>query len=640
MERYLFGNPIATDAVLEDVPLGRDFRPLRMEEKEGKGLLFSLPVEERTKVYGLGEALGRMDKRGRVYVSFNTDSADMSESRRTTYCSHNFFLIDGEEKVGFFFDAPGKVVFDFRAQDGKLSIETPEDLRLYVIRGSDLNGIAHEFLRSIGRGYVPPLWAFGFGQSRFGYRWGSRIRKVVRNYQRKNLPLDYVCLDIDHMDHLQDFSFSQRRFPRPEKLIAEMKEKGIHLVPIVDAGISGERNNALSREGKEKGYFVRKEDGEVFTAIVWPGRAHFPDFFRPEVRTWFGNLYSFYTEKGITGFWNDMNEPAIFKSKLYPDDREGWFEGISGLPCYRSFVHEVDGRKVNHYDVHNLYGTLMTRAASQALQRNLPERFLLFGRSSYVGGHRDAGLWTGDNSSCYEHIRLLFSQLPGLSLCGFFFVGADTGGFLGNADGSLLLRFLQLSTFTPLFRNHTAIFTRHQECYRYGRTKAFQNILHFRYRFLPFLYTAYLRSTLSFTPLFRPLSFLFSDETSRNVEDELMLGENVLLAPIFEEGQRERKVYLPEPMFLVRYRDEEFRLEEWEQGFHVLSYPEEDVCFFLRHRTLLPVLRKKVSNTREVDMTDLELLGDGAEGEVYRDDGRTKEVSERFFVRVRRKEAS
>lgn len=280
-----------------------------------------------------------------------------------------------------------------------------------------------------------------------------------------------------------------------------------------------------------------------------------------------------------------------------------------------------------HWDVHNIFGAKMTEASSEGLEKLLPTRFLLFSRSSYIGAHRYGGIWTGDNNSSWLMLRRNFTMLPGLNLCGFLYSGADTGGFGGNCSRELLLRWLALSCFTPLMRDHTTIFTRRQECYRYAGKQDFKAVLSFRYRILPYLYSEYMKAALASDLLFRPLAFAYpTDERAKAVEDELLFGESILIAPVMEKGAKGRSVYLPEDMTEVRWNGKTFTETPAAKGEHFVKVPLNEIVFYIRKGKCVPV-SSGGKNTGEVDLRSVTLLGDGKEYTQYLDDGLTRDCT-------------
>ena len=321
---------------------------------------------------------------------------------------------------------------------------------LYILEGDSLRQMVREFRQIIGRSYIPPKWGFGYGQSRWGYENEDDIRQVVKRHRDNGVPLDSVYMDIDYMERFKDFTVDEEKFPKFPRFVEEMRAQNIHLVPIIDAGVKIEKGYSVYEEGVENGYFCKKEDGSEFVGGVWPGRCHFPDMLNDDARKWFGRKYKLLLDQGIDGFWNDMNEPALFYGEDYvtkafekldeyrkQELNLHTFFGMKNLVLglsnrkedYESFYHEYKGERIRHDKVHNLYGYYMTRSAGEAFDELEPDkRILMFSRASYVGMHRYGGVWTGDNSSWWSHILMNLQMLPGLNMCGFLYTGADLGG--------------------------------------------------------------------------------------------------------------------------------------------------------------------------------------------------------------------
>ncbi len=648
----IYGEPVETGAVVDDLD-AIAFQSVSEAEissgdfafSDGKTVLeFSYPLHEKDIVYGLGETMGGINKRGRSYVSYNTDDPHHRQSMLSMYGAHNFFIIDGDTSIGYFFDTPARVVFDVDTDNSKSVLVTVEskNLRLYTIVGESAYDVTRQFLNIIGPSFVPPLWAFGYGQSRWGYKTHKDIDEVVTQYKRAGIPLDYVCLDIDYMDRYIDFTIDEKRFPNLKDYVSEKKKQGIHLVPIVDAGVKVEPGNETYETGVKNGYFATNEEGGFFHAAVWPGMTHFPDFFQKEAREWFGNEYKKLTDFGFEGFWNDMNEPSIFYSEystkqskldqaldfLMPsrvEKKEG--SKNNSYHDYHHFYHKVDGKKMCHHDVHNLFGAMMTRASGEGLSKLLPNRYLLFSRSSYIGAHRYGGIWTGDNHSSFEMLRQNLIHMASLNMCGFIYTGADTGGFGGNCSRELMLRWLALSDFTPLMRNHSAIATKKQECYRYKNVDDFKRVIALRYRLLPYIYSEFMKALKNKDMYMKPLGFVYpEDERARKVEDQLMVGEGIMIAPVLEAGEIHRKVYLPEKMKLVRFDGENFFEDVIPKGDALIEVPLNEVVFFIRKNHSVVVSKHLAMNTADLDLSDIFSIGYDVPYDQYVDDGISKLV--------------
>ena len=655
IQRFSFGHPFPTQSVVLSLPA--ESGPIPFLTPDGSG--WQLTLSEQAAVYGLGEMPRGINKRGWHYIANNTDESRHSEDKLSFYGAHNFLLVrDGSTCFGLFVDFPGKVYYDIGySRHDLLSFhtETP-DYDLYLLSGGNENAICREFRTLIGRSYIPPRWAFGLAQSRWGYKTEEDVREVARQYKEHDLPLDMICMDIEYMQDYADFTVNKERFPDLTKLSADLKAQGIRLVPIIDAGVRVDPNDSTCTEGLEKGYFCKKADGTPFVAAVWPGKAYFADFLRPEVREWFGHKYKALTDCGIEGFWNDMNEPSLFYSperlRAFLNDmaalrekdnieQEEFFPrvvggamGLMNSPAdYASFYHEADGRKVRHDQVHNLYGGSMTRAAGEAFADLRPgQRTLLYSRSSFIGSHRYGGIWLGDNNSSWAQLLANIQMMPSVQMCGFLYSGADLCGFSCDTTPDLALRWLEFGLLTPLMRNHSAVGTRMQEYYRFPEVlPAVRNMIRLRYALLPYLYSEFMKAALENTSYFRPLAFDYPDDPdAREVEDQLLLGEGLMAAPVYVQNAHGRHVYLPEPMKLLRLRAvDDYDEEILPAGHHYIRCALDEMLLFIRPGHIIPVAQP-ANNTAELDDASLTLWsflpdGESAEYRMYRDDGVTTE---------------
>ncbi len=651
-----YGTPFDTEAVVGSYE-EREGQPPYFTEEEGRR--FRYEMEDWDVVYGLGENVRGINKRGWIYESSCSDDPNHREDKRSLYGAHNFLIVDGRHTFGVFVDDPGKVTFDVGyTRRSELVIEAEEaNLALYIIEPDEntdnrKEDIVRQFRALVGRSYIPPKWAFGYGQSRWSYMDEEEIRQVVRCHKEAGIPLDMIYLDIDYMERYKDFTVNEKTFPDLAGFAAEMKEQGVHLVPIIDAGVKIEEGYDVYEEGMEKGYFCKEADGKEFVAGVWPGRVHFPDMLNADARKWFGRKYKVLLDQGIEGFWNDMNEPAMFYSEEHLKEVFDSMEQYRGVNLdteklnsllgqvnslanneedYKRFYHEHKDGRVRHDRVHNLFGYNMTRAAGEAFEELEPDRrILMFSRASYIGMHRCGGIWTGDNLSWWSHILLNIKMMPALNMCGFLYSGADLGGFGADATEDLLLRWLEFGIFTPLMRNHSCLGSRRQEAYRFTDTGAFRDVISLRYRLLPYLYSEFVKAALKNEMLFRPLSFVYpEDPHAARVEDELMVGESILIAPVYEQNAAGRYVYLPEEMQMIRCRGGRFCPEgSLEPGHHYIEIPLNELVFFIRPDHLVPVSGKECCCVADMDSDRIGLLGyvkKEAAYELYDDDGYEKD---------------
>ena len=658
--KYVYGNPFDTETVTSEVPLAEGALPFGSVDTED-GFCFTFIMEENDIVYGLGESNRGINKRGYCYVSDCSDDPNHTEDKRSLYAAHNFILISGNRNFGLFFDYPSVITFDI----GYTRMNTLQvtcgsaDLNLYVIEGGSAPDIVKQFRRIIGRSYIPPKFAFGFGQSRWGYKTEKDFLDVAEGYRGRHIPLDMIYMDIDYMDSYKDFTLNEDFNDFPE-FVRKMKENHIQMIPIIDAGVKIEKGYDVYEEGVKNRYFCQREDGSDFVAAVWPGDTHFPDMLNEDARKWFGDKYRFLTDQGIEGFWNDMNEPAIFYSSeglaeakelarrfaeeentVHVWEMGGKLQSLANShEDYRRFYHNVNGERIRHDRVHNLFGYYMTRAAGEAFERIDPDRrFLMFSRSSYIGMHRYGGIWTGDNKSWWSHLLLNLKMMPSLNMCGFLYTGADLGGFGADTTRDLLLRFLALGVFTPLMRNHSALGTRQQECYQFENTEDFRHVIGVRYRLIPYLYSEYMKAALNDDMYFRPLAFVYPDDrTARRIEDQLMLGNEIMIAPVYEQNADGRFVYLPEEMKLIKFLPDGTIFEEiLAKGIHRIDVALNEIALFIRSGKCIPVA-DAAECVDSIDYGTIRMYGyEGAEYTLYNDDGIHKDYDNKENYTVLRK---
>ena len=658
IQHYRFGHPIHTGAVLDkptmDITPVMDFPGWDISPSNGS---LSKTLSESMRVFGLGETVRGMNKRGWIYISNNTDDPNHDEDKRSLYASQNFILLASpeEEKVeAIFIDDPGTVRFDIGYTELNRLIICSEsgNADIYRFTADSADDIIRQFRAITGQSYIPPKWAFGFGQSRWGYKTEEDIRTVFTRYQDASVPLDSIYLDIDYMERYKDFTVNTESFPHFSDFVEEMRKSHVHLVPIIDAGVKMEEGYETYEEGCEKDYFVKKENGERLVAAVWPGRVHFPDFFKPEVQNWFGHKYHFLLEQGIDGFWNDMNEPAIFytedrlkevfeeieKYKNENLDIQSYFaftnlvSTLGNNPAdYRRFYHEHEGQTIRHDKVHNLFGFYMTKAAGEALRKMEPnKRILLFSRSSYIGMHRYGGVWTGDNKSWWSHLLLSLQQMPALNMCGFLYSGSDIGGFGADCTEDLMARWLSLAILTPLYRNHACAGTRLQELYQFQNLESFRKIIELRYALIPYIYSEFMKAAIKNEMYFRPLSFIWSkDSRAYEVEDQVVVGESIMLAPVVEQNHNGRAVYLPESMKMIRFKAwNDYTEEILPAGTHYVECRLFETILFLRKGHVLPLI-KPAKTTAELDYASLKFIcydADPKDYTLYNDDGFTRNL--------------
>ncbi|MDB5143542.1 MAG: hypothetical protein JWQ66_2255 [Mucilaginibacter sp.] len=486
--------------------------------------------------FGMGDKPTEFNLRGKRLKNWNTDAYSFAWNQDPLYRSIPFYISLNEGIAhGIFFDNTFKAEFDFGAEDPTKTSFWAEggELQYYYIHGPHMMDVVKRYHYITGTHPMPPLWAFGYHQCRWSYYPESKVRMVTKTFREKKIPCDGIYLDIDYMDGYRCFTWNRKYFPDPKKMIKELADDGFKTVVIIDPGIRVDDNYSVFREGKGNRYFCRRCDDYFMEGHVWPGRCQFPDFTNPEVRTWWGGLFDELVQLGVAGVWNDMNEPAVFGTGTFPDDVR----------------HQYDGHRGSHRKAHNIYGMQMVRATYEGLRKLMKnKRPFTITRAGYSGVQRFSSVWTGDNVASWEHLKLGNIQCQRLSVSGISFCGTDIGGFSGEPDGELFTRWIQMGTFSPFMRAHSAGDTKEREPWSFGEpyTAINRKFIELRYRLIPYLYSAFWEHHRYGFPILRPVVLQEQDVLSNHFrQDEFTYGDKILICPVLEPGQKSRSVYLP-----------------------------------------------------------------------------------------------
>jgi alpha-glucosidase len=502
-------------------------------ELRGAGFVLRKAMAADTRWFGLGDKAGPLDRRGQTFQLWNSDAYGFQETTDPLYKAIPF-VIEADRAgrcAGLFFDDTFRSWFDFgRIDPGVMSFGAAGGpIDYYVLAGPDPKAVVQAWAWLTGPSPLPPRWSLGFQQSRYSYRSQVETLAVGARLRREKIPADAIYLDIHYQDRKRPFTVDTAAFPDLRKLVAELKALDLKTVVITDLHIARAPGQGYAPydTGEAGDHFVKTPDGADYVGEVWPGSCVFPDFTRQETRDWWGGLYAEFAGMGVAGFWNDMNEPAIFRtpSRTVPED----------------VVHRIDEpgfetRTATHAEIHNAYGMQNARATYEGLLKLEPDRrpFVLT-RASYAGGHRYAATWTGDNGSTWSHLRLATPMLLNLGLSGFAFAGADVGGFVGAPSPDLLTRWIQVAAFTPLFRNHTDTETPAQEPWVHGEAHAAirRRFIEERYRLTPYLYALAEEAARTGLPPMRPVFLEFPDTLASRADPgvQFLLGPSLLVSP-------------------------------------------------------------------------------------------------------------
>ena len=520
-----------TIADLNGTILQQDARPI-----EWRGASFTIDKKSfpDSHFFGLGDKPGPLDRAGRSFVMWNTDSFGWQESTDPIYKSIPFFIdYRAARALGVLFDNTFRTFFDFGHQSTTdYTFSAPDGpVDYYLLYGPDPKKVVETYAWLTGPTPLPPLWSLGFQQSRYSYFTDTELTGIADRLRADHLPADALYLDIDYQDKNRPFTVNTQNFPNLAKMVHDLAEKHFHTVLITDLHIPDLPGYAPYDTGKAGDHFVKNPDGTTYVGPVWPGPSVFPDFTQDSSREWWGTLYKDFIHDGVAGFWNDMNEPAVFTypSKTMPDTVQHRIDGTGFQP-----------RTATHLEIHNVFGMQNSRATYEGLLKLAPDqRPFVLTRASYAGGQRYASTWTGDNSSTWNHLRMTTPQLLNLGLSGFSMSGADVGGFAGSPPPDLLTKWLQLAAFQPIYRDHAVKGSRPHEPWADGPEQEAirRRFIEERYRLIPYLYTTAEETSRNGLPIMRPLFLEFPNATTDghpidlDAGSEFLFGPDLLVAP-------------------------------------------------------------------------------------------------------------
>ncbi len=493
-------------------------------------------MQEGERFIGLGEKIGNLDRKGNGYTHWNSDSFGYGTDKDPLYSTIPFYIgLHHHLSYGIFFDNTYRSDFNFGASNNRFASFGAHggEMNYYFFYGENVAAVLKDYTALTGRMDMPPLWSLGYQQNRFSYYPDTEVLRIAKTLREKKIPADGITLDIHHMEDYKLFTWDKERFPNPPVMNKKLKEMGFKTTVIVDPGLKVEEGYEAYEEGKEEDIYLKYPDGTPWTAGVWPGWCNFPDFTSPKARSWWKKQMTFFKDSGISGIWNDMNEPASWGHKA-PDN----------------VLFDFDGQPATMLQAHNVYGSEMARVSYEGIKETFSNRPFMLTRAAYAGVQRYAALWTGDNCSEEEHLLLGIRLLTGLGLSGVSFTGMDVGGFTDNASVELYARWIQLGAFFPYFRSHTNINTNSAEPWTFGEavTEIARNFIGLRYRLLPYLYAAFYESTQNGLPVMRSLAinYAFEDKIfDPRYQNEFLCGSSILVCPFRGDAQF-GEAYFPE----------------------------------------------------------------------------------------------
>ncbi len=577
----------------------------------------SFKINDNDNIFGLGDKMAYLDKKGYFWASWATDDSNhQDELFPSLYKSINYLLLRSNKKFfGVFFPSTFRLTFDACKTDlHKLTVNNfEEEQDMFLVLGDDIKEVTRSYSELVGHPYFIRMKMLGYQQSRWSYENEEMVKTLRDNFIKHEIPLDYIHLDIHYMDGYRDFTIDKTRFPDIKTLSEELKKDEIELVGINDAAIKEDPEFDLYKY-LEDNHLFGTLDGKTYINAVWPGDSGFPNYFDDKCKKYFESYASkFLDDTGISGIWCDMNEPASFNGPL-PDEVDFTF----------------GKRKLLHKEAHNVYAEHMVKSfVSTFKKKNI--RPYLFSRAAFATTAKYAFVWNGDNFSLWHHLRYSIPQILSLSMSGFMFNGVDIGGFGGDSNKELLIRWLEANLFIPFLRNHSTLHTKAQEPYAYDEEtlNIFKKYLKIRYEFIPYLYNLAQEMSFKGEPIVSPLFYHFEDdENTLEINDEYMVGDSLLVAPILDKDARRRMIYLPKGTWIDLFTGKKYI------GGKYIIFAENlaESGYFIKNNTLIPMFENlKHIKKSEIDTLVIKVFGNSGKVKIYEDDGETLDYEKGIY---------
>ncbi len=506
-------------------------------------------LQKGERFIGLGEHGGNLDRAGTACVDYNTDNPGYDDSSDRMYSAIPFYIgLHDKLAYGIFMDNSSRSLFNFGAGNNRFSSFTADcgEMNYYFIYNATVRNIITSYTWLTGRTPLPPVWSLGFQQCRWSYFPEADLLSTAAKFRERHIPIDMIYLDIHYMDKYKIFTWDPQRFPDPRQMVDNLKKMAMHLAVIIDPGVKISNHYPVYQQGLDSALFIKYPDGTNYAGQVWPGWCNFPDFTMPKTRAWWGRWVKTYADLGVTGFWNDMNEIAVWGKEVPDLLNLNW-----------------DGHHTTYRQAKNVYGFQMARSTYEGAKKYMNgERPFVLTRSGYSGLQRYSAIWTGDNQAKEDHMLLGVRLINSLGLSGVTFAGMDIGGFSGNPTQSLYTRWMEIGAFLPMYRAHTSYGTNREEPWDFGEISEdiARRYIGFRYQLLPYIYSNFYESSQDGLPVARSLAIDYSNDSTiyeADYQQEYLFGPSILVAPT-KSTEALTKVYLPKGQWYDLFNDKPY----------------------------------------------------------------------------------
>lgn len=553
------------------------------------GVSLSFALDENEKLYGGGQRVLGMDRRGhsmplynKAHYGYTTSSNQMYFGLSAVMSSKNYSVLfdntaSGELDIG-------KTNSDellFKAQGGRASY--------IMVLGENLEDTVRSTVAVTGKQPLPPRWLLGNFASRFGYKSQNEVMDVVDAFNTQDIPVDAVVLDLywfgkDIKGHMGNLSWDTVAFPEPEKMISELRAQDVKTVLITEPFIlttskqwdSAVANNALAQN----------DNGAPYTFDFYFGNTGLVDVFSEAGQDWFWQYYEKLAAQGVAGWWGDLGEPEV-----HPDDIQ----------------HMWQSTKVSGAEVHNAYGHQWAKTVYNNLTELQPDtRPFVLMRSGFLGSQRYGMVpWTGDVSRSWGGLKPQVELALQMSVFGMAYTHSDLGGFAGGEtfDPELYTRWLQFGTFSPVFRPHAQDNIAPEPIFHADPVKSIaRKFIQLRYDMLPYNYSLAFENALYGTPLMRPLAMAYGESDWFENADSYLWGDGLLVSPVTSANQTVWPTKLPEGVWFDFFSDTKY------QGGQTVNYPlsQDNYPVWVKAGSFMP-MTKGLSRTEQFDARKIEM---------------------------------
>jgi len=487
---------------------------------------------------------------------------------------------------------------------------------------------------------MPQFFSLGYHQCRWSYDDQADTLGVNENFNKHEIPCDSITLDIDHTDGCRYFTFDEKHYPDVPGMHAALAADGRQLITIADPHIKVDNDYWVYQEAVAKDLCVKTKDNKNFVGACWPGESIYLDFLNEEARNSWASQYGFDKYKDSTKnvwAWNDMNEPSVF-------EQPGNHMPVDNLQTFKSVEDPTNTFQVEHREVHNIYGYTQHKATYDGMLKRDPEqnsRPHVLSRSFYAGSQKWTTIWTGDTDATWEYLKVTVPQLLSLALCGMSNAGGDVGGFAGNPEPELAVRWYQLGAYMPYFRGHSAKGTDRREpwCYDKKHSDLIKESIKDRYKLLAYWYTAFEEHCRTAVPLLRPVWFdqeTIVDEATMKEEEKFFVGDSLLVVPVLAAGVTSIKGALDGltgRWYDFHNKREVFAGDEIKTGL-------ERIGVFAKGGEIIPTydIKSYTKSSKDAKESNIHLFvavdeDDCAKGKLYVDDGESFDYKKGAYAR-------